>query len=74
MEKIVVETKMKSMPEKCTDCKFNLNFGESKFNQSKVCIAQNYKPIKKVFVKEKNNWTYAKPDWCPLALYDVEEE
>ena len=77
MEKIVIETTMKKLPEKCTNCKFSSTFTTTADNGApytvRVCEPCK-KKLEKVFVEERNNWTYLIPDWCPLAVYEVEEQ
>lgn len=70
MEKVVIETGMKKLPESCSKCKYKIK-GEL---DTTLCTAHSkYVELKKTYVKEKNNWCYLIPDTCPLALYDVEE-
>lgn len=67
---IYVKTTMRKLPEKCTKCRFSRN-GEyyetvgSFFFSVKKCVATG-KEIPYEYSKEKNNWHYVKPDWCPL--------
>jgi len=70
MEKIVIETTLKKLPETCSKCKFK----QKVELDTVVCIANpNYITLNKTYVKEKKNWCYVIPETCPLAMYDVEE-
>ena len=67
---------MKEFPKKCTECRFAHNEGHSeierkcKFTYSvKRCVVTN-KEIPYEYSKEKKNWCYIKPDWCPLREDD----
>ena len=63
---IVVKTKMKKMPAKCSNCKLSAyHYGQ------KVCLVTSdrdgFKQIPRVWVEEKKNYCYLIPDWCPLC-------
>lgn len=69
MGTIIVKTKLKKIPDKCTKCKFSKheNFRNS-FNQIisyKYCVLTNTE-IPCVYNKEKRNWEDVKPSDCPL--------
>lgn len=70
MEKIVIETNLKKLPESCAKCRFKQKV---EFD-TVVCTANTtWIELTKTYVKEKNNWCYLVPSTCPLAMYDVEE-
>ena len=59
---IIVNTKMKKLPEKCTKCKYGIY---NSYDNVRICALTQRVPYY-VFNKEKNNWEYVKPRWCPL--------
>ena len=62
---IVIETKLKVMPKKCTKCKYSyLSEGERFCAVSFINGCNRACPYE--YNKEKRNWEYTKPDWCPL--------
>ena len=61
MNMIIIKTKMKKIPDKCSDCKFS----HTEF-RGRCCDALSHKLLDTTFVKEKNNWTYVRPRNCPL--------
>lgn len=71
---IIVDTNLKKLPERCTKCKYSYFYTEDGKTE-KFCSVAFYKgynrPLRKTFNKEKHNWEYVKPDWCPLR--DTEE-
>lgn len=73
MQKILVETNLKTLPDTCSKCKFKMNLKENA-QQTAVCTAHTkWVELSKTYVKEKNNWCYVIPNTCPLAIYDVED-
>lgn len=66
---IIAETRLKKIPEKCTKCKFGENayYQDGMYQQvyeRRCCITGLEIPY--VFNKEKRNWEYTKPTYCPL--------
>lgn len=69
MEKIVIETTMKKLPETCSKCKF-----KAKTEDMDICTAITpFVKLEKTYVKERYNWTFVIPETCPLVAYEVEE-
>lgn len=66
---IYIETKMKSIPSKCTLCRYTAWEGTGRASY-KICSITK-KPLEAVFVKEKRNYSYIRPEWCPL--FEVKE-
>lgn len=66
---IIIETKLKKLPEKCNKCKYSYLAGFS-YDAARICsvVYKNGEnpacPME--FNKEKRNWEYKRPDWCPL--------
>lgn len=72
---IVIETKLKKLPEKCNKCKYSyLDEVNGPFIYNRFCGVVFQKGLNPVcpmeFNKEKNNYEYTKPDWCPLKVID----
>ena len=67
---IVIETKLKKIPEKCNKCKYSYVNGGFGIDAQRFCGVSFRKdmclPCPKEFDKEKRNWEYQRPDWCPL--------
>lgn len=66
---IVAKTKLKRIPEKCTDCKYSFCAKESGWwrHCSLVHDSDGFpKEIPKPFVPERKNYVYVRPEWCPL--------
>lgn len=69
MEKIVIETNMKKLPETCSKCRFKKDTDGTAF-----CTAPgNNIKLVKTYVKERYNYCFVIPETCPLAAYEVEE-
>ncbi len=75
MEKVVIETKLKKIPESCAKCSYSYSANSYDVKNSyRLCTAGVYeKPVEKIYIAEKNNYCYVKPTWCPLCMYEVEE-
>ena len=63
---IVIKTKLKKLPEKCNKCKYSYlrydeRFCSVTFIDGGLCRCCPYE-----YNKEKRNWEYTKPEWCPL--------
>ena len=63
---IIVKTKLKKIPSSCTKCPFSVtDYG------GRHCFVVKEdgfpKEIPYEFIKEKKNWCYVKPKWCPLV-------
>lgn len=74
---IVIETKLKVMPKKCNKCKYSyMHYGKSMSGNDRFCSVSFIDDMNRVcpyeFNKEKNNWEYTKPEWCPLKQLDAE--
>ena len=67
---IVIETKLKKLPRKCNQCKYSYTYKPLGDERQRFCMVSFdhglNKPCPYEFNKEKNNWGYTKPDWCPL--------
>ena len=67
---IVIETKLKKLPEKCNKCKYSYTNGGWGYGTERFCSVSFVKgmcrPCPIDFVKEKRNWEYQRPEWCPL--------
>lgn len=65
---IIVETKMKRIPSRCTNCKYSFCARESGWwrHCSLVYCDGFPKEIPKPFVPELKNYVYLRPEWCPL--------
>ena len=62
---IIIETKLKVIPKKCTKCKYSYCYDDNRF--CSLAFKNGYnRPIPYEFSKEKNNWMYTKPEWCPM--------
>ena len=62
---IVIKTKLKVIPQKCKKCKYSYSsYGERFCGVS--FVEGEARAIPYEFIKEKRNWEYVKPDWCPL--------
>lgn len=63
---IIVETKLKEIPEKCTKCKLSWLEYDSVYGMAEPIryCAVTKKPIQ--YARTKNNWAYLRPKWCPL--------
>lgn len=61
---IYIETKMTRIPGKCSRCKFATWDGVGS-TAHKICGVTK-RPLEAVFVKEKRNYSYLRPEWCPL--------
>lgn len=74
---IVIETKLKKLPQKCSQCKYSYveySFGRDSQRYCRVSFNKDMnKPCPYEFNKEKNNWEYTKPDWCPLREVEHNE-
>ena len=70
---IIVQTNMKKIPDRCVKCKLCGIYydGYNDFEGTRFCYI-NGKQIPYEYVKEKNNWMYIKPKWCPLKEVDSE--
>ena len=66
---IVIQTKLKVLPKKCNKCRYSY-LSSDDYDAQRVCgvVFKNglNPPCPYEFNKEKNNWEYTKPDWCPL--------
>ena len=71
---IVIETKLKVLPTKCNKCKYSYIVG-SRTGSERVCevtFKNGLHPMCPMeFNKEKNNWEYVKPNWCPLREVNI---
>ena len=63
---IVVKTKIKKIAEKCSKCVFSSVEGTYGFVGERYCVVSNNKCCPYEYNKEKRNWEYTKPNWCPL--------
>jgi hypothetical protein len=70
---IIIQTKLKKIPEKCTKCKFS----QVKYDTVDYWQMTNYRvcgitgtKVPYVFNKEKRNWEYTKASGCPLKLVE----
>jgi len=77
---IVIETKLKKIPETCTKCKFSetvpIYIEEGLWehftgNYTRRCSI-THKEVPYVYIKERKNWCYTKCKNCPLK--DLSEE
>lgn len=67
---IIIKTKMKRIPDTCTKCPYSLvNHDCCDYEGDRYCVTNGYS-IPMEYVKEKRNWCYIKPDWCPLEEID----
>lgn len=65
---IIAKTKLKKIPEKCTNCKLSVIEYLSNGNCDRYCgVTKRYLGR----VKVENHWTYIRPKWCPLI--DIEK-
>lgn len=62
---IVIQTNMKVLPKKCNRCKYSYCRYDDRFC-SVSFVDGMPRAIPYEFNKEKRNWMYVKPDWCPL--------
>lgn len=66
---IAIETKLKVLPTKCNKCKYSYIVGAA-YGSERACgvtFKNGLNPMCPMeFNKEKNNWEYTKPNWCPL--------
>lgn len=62
---IIIQTKLKVVPEKCNKCKYSYQRLEGRFCAVST-IGQLNRLCPMEYNKEKRNWEYVKPDWCPL--------
>lgn len=63
---VIIKTGMRKIPDKCKNCKYS--FVEHEPYDSlgnRICLLER-KELPYQFVKERKNWCYVKPDWCPL--------
>ena len=67
---IVIKTKLKKLPEKCNKCKYSYTYGGWSYDTKRFCSVSFEKgmcrPCTIEFVKEKRNYEYRRPKWCPL--------
>jgi|GEM_PF-4679974 len=61
---IYIETKMTHIPNKCSRCKF-AEWSGNGVTARKVCGIHK-RPLEAIFVREKRNYSYLRPEWCPL--------
>lgn len=67
--KIIVDTKMRRIPQKCTECKYSYSihgFKRCSLKQSVDYHSSTHRNIPLVFVPSLNNYSYIRPKWCPL--------
>jgi hypothetical protein len=71
---IIIETKLKVLPTKCNKCRYSY-LTDGSYDATRVCsvvLKNGWNPACPMkFNKEKKNWEYTKPNWCPLR--EVEE-
>lgn len=71
---IVIETKLKVLPVKCNKCKYSY-LANGLYDASRVCsvvFKNGLNPVCPMeFNKDKNNWEYTKPNWCPLREVEI---
>lgn len=62
---IVIETKLKVIPEKCNKCKYSYLRYDDRF-----CAVSFINGLNRIcpyeYNESKRNWEYSKPSWCPL--------
>ena len=63
---IIIKTGMKKIPDKCKNCKYSFL---TDYESIRYCAITG-KSIPYLFVPEKKNWKYIKPNWCPLEEVD----
>lgn len=68
---IVIETKLKVLPEKCNKCKFSYYRYNERFCAVAFINGFN-RACPYEYIEEKNNWEYRKPSWCPLKQLEAE--
>lgn len=62
---IIIETNLKKIPKKCNKCKYSYLTHEGRF--CAVAFRNMFnQPVPYQFNKEKKNWEYIRPEWCPL--------
>lgn len=67
---IIIKTKMKKIPDTCKKCPYSCVHHEYyDATGTRYCVI-NGKALPMEYVKEKRNWCYIKPDWCPLEEID----
>lgn len=73
---IIIETKLKVLPVKCNKCKYSC-LADASYDAARVCsvvFKNGLNPACPMeFNKEKKNWEYTKPDWCPLREVEYEQ-
>lgn len=74
---IVIETKLKKLPEKCNQCKYSRTNSGWSYDAGRFCSVSFKNGMHRLcpieFVKEKRNWEFQRPDWCPLREVNNEE-
>ena len=67
---LVIETKLKKLPEKCNKCKYSYTNGGYGYGTERFCAVSFQKdmcrPCPIEYVPEKRNYKFQRPDWCPL--------
>ena len=70
---IIIETKLKVLPQKCSKCKFSYYRYEYDNRFCAVAFTNGFnRACPYEYNKEKNNWEYRKPSWCPLRQLEAE--
>jgi hypothetical protein len=66
---IIIETKLKVLPTKCNKCRYSY-LTDGSYDAARVysvVLKNGWNPVCPMeFNKEKKNWEYTKPSWCPL--------
>ena len=67
---IVIKTKLKKIPEKCNKCNYSYTDGGFGLDSQRFCSVCMQKGLNRAcpmeYNKEKRNWEYFRPDWCPI--------
>lgn len=68
---IIINTKLKTIPDRCTNCKYLRHLVMDSCSELHQCRVMN-KEIKLKYIKEEGILTLLRPKWCPLE--EVKDE